>query len=200
MFKGYKQADKNVGSFIEDWFVTGDLARQDEDGYFWMTGRAKDLIIRGGHNIDPKIIEDTFAEHPAVGLAAAVGQPDSYAGELPCLYLTLAEGVSEVDLEDLVQYGRDNIAERAANPVSIEVLQEMPLTAVGKIFKPTLRECATERVVSETLKDVAPDAGVRVTTDPTKGLVATVSLGGENTKRDRVQKALAEFTFACEIV
>lgn len=75
----------------------------------------------------------------------------------------------------------------------------MPLTAVGKIFKPTLRERATERVFRSVLKDVAPEAGVSATTDPARGLVATITLGRENVQRDRVQRALAEFTVACDI-
>ncbi len=72
------------GLFVDDdWINTGDLGRQDADGYFFITGRAKDLIIRSGHNIDPRLIEHVLQSHPDVDLAAAVGMPDTYAGELP---------------------------------------------------------------------------------------------------------------------
>ncbi len=71
------------------WFNTGDLGRLDAEGYLWLTGRAKDIIIRGGHNIDPATIEEALHRHPAVELAAAVGRPDRYAGELPVVYVQL---------------------------------------------------------------------------------------------------------------
>ena len=84
VFPGYKDEKANRGIWIGDgWLDTGDLARQDADGRFWLTGRQKDLIIRGGHNIDPSMIEEAMMRHPAVQMAAAVGKPDAYAGELP---------------------------------------------------------------------------------------------------------------------
>ena len=77
VFAGYLQASKNAGIWVDgDWFNTGDLGRMDADGYIWLTGRSKDLIIRGGHNIDPQMIEEALHKHPAVALAAAVGKPD----------------------------------------------------------------------------------------------------------------------------
>ena len=88
VFKGYLDPRHNAGVFIdidgECWLNTGDLGRRDTDGYFWLTGRKKELIIRGGHNIDPRTIEDALASHPGVGLAAAIGSPDAYAGEIAC--------------------------------------------------------------------------------------------------------------------
>ena len=74
------------------WVNSGDLGRLDADGYLWITGRAKDLVIRGGHNIDPAPIEEIMFQHPAVGFAAVVGQPDAYAGELPVGYVQLKPG------------------------------------------------------------------------------------------------------------
>ena len=199
VFKGYKQVEKNEGAFIDDWFITGDLARQDAQGYFWMTGRAKDLIIRGGHNIDPKVIEDAFSTHPAIDLAAAVGQPDAYAGELPCLCVTLAEGVSDVDINELKQFGRDHISERAANPVHIEVLEEMPLTAVGKIFKPRLRELSAKRVIGEVISEFASNADVEAFTDPARGLVVKINTQGEVQAIESISNALSEFTVSYEV-
>ena len=93
VFPGYKEERANRGIWIGDgWLDTGDLARQDVDGRFWLTGRQKDLIIRGGHNIDPSMIEEAMMAHPAVQLAAAVGKPDAYAGELPVVYVALRPG------------------------------------------------------------------------------------------------------------
>src|SRR5260370_8533863 len=90
VFGGYLNDAHNEGAFVDgDWVNSGDLGRLDADGYLWITGRAKDLVIRGGHNIDPAPIEDIMFQHPAVGLAAVVGHPDAYAGELPIRYLQL---------------------------------------------------------------------------------------------------------------
>ena len=87
---GYVDDEANKGILLPDgWFNSGDLGRIDADGYLWITGRAKDIIIRGGHNIDPTVIEDTLLKHPEVVLAAAVSMPDSYAGELPVAYVQL---------------------------------------------------------------------------------------------------------------
>ncbi len=82
---------------------TGDLGRIDADGYLWITGRAKDLIIRGGHNIDPAEIEEALAGHEAVAFAGAIGQPDAFAGELPCAYVELVDGASVTE-EELMDF------------------------------------------------------------------------------------------------
>ena len=79
-----------LGKLVDGWLDTGDLGPLDEDGFVYLTGRAKDLIIRGGHNIDPAIIEDALLAHPQVTAAAAVGRPDVHAGEVPVAYVTLA--------------------------------------------------------------------------------------------------------------
>ena len=73
---------------------TGDLGRLDADGYLWITGRAKDLIIRGGHNIDPGMIEEALMAHPAVAFVGAIGQPDAHSGELPAAYVELCAGAA----------------------------------------------------------------------------------------------------------
>lgn len=144
--------DHRPGSFTSDgWLRTGDLGRIDDDGYLWITGRQKDLIIRGGHNIDPAIIEEPAYQHPAVQLAAAIGRPDKYAGELPILFIQLKPGAraSEQELEEFL---RPRIVERAAMPKSITVLQEIPLSGPGKISKLLLRRRAIGGVFREELE------------------------------------------------
>ncbi len=147
----YTEDAKNKGLFAAGTHLrTGDLGRMDEDGYLWITGRAKDLIIRGGHNIDPAEIEEALAGHEAVAFVGAIGQPDSYAGELPCAYVELVDG-AEVGIDELMAYAKKHIHEKAALPKHIEVLDELPKTAVGKVFKPDLRKSAIMRVYNAAL-------------------------------------------------
>ncbi|MEH3039166.1 MAG: AMP-binding protein [Sphingomonas paucimobilis] len=153
VFLGYRSAAHDRGIWIDHpdgrrWLNTGDLARIDADGYLWLTGRAKDLIIRGGHNIDPAVIEDALLRHPAVLLAAAVGRPDAHAGEVPVAFVQLRPG-AEVDEATLLSFAESTIDERAARPKSVRVLPALPLTAVGKIFKPELRRLAADEVADE---------------------------------------------------
>ncbi len=118
----------------------------DEQGRLHLSGRAKDLIIRGGHNIDPKVIEDALGSHPAVDLCAAVGAPDAYAGELPVAFVTLKTG-AHVSEDELLAFTVSRVDEAPAKPKSVTVLAHMPVTNVGKIYKPTLRTLATATVV-----------------------------------------------------
>ena len=156
VFAGYVQEEQNTGLWVADgWLHTGDLARQDKDGYFWLSGRSKDLIIRGGHNIDPAVIEEALYTHPAVALAAAVGKPDAYAGELPVAYVVLKSGATVTE-QALLDYAQQMVKERAAIPKGIVILDQMPLTTVGKIFKPPLRSDAVRRVYAEALSSVLP--------------------------------------------
>jgi hypothetical protein len=139
VFPGYLRAKDNEGAWLAPgWFNTGDLGYLDQNGFLRLTGRAKDLIIRGGHNIDPAMIEEALAKPPAVALAAAVGQPDEHAGELPVAYVTLKPDCA-APAEALLDKARELVPERADVPVRIEVLQHMPLTPIGKIAKTELR-------------------------------------------------------------
>lgn len=194
VFPGYKQLEKNADAFIDDWLISGDLARQDTEGYFWMTGRSKDLIIRGGHNIDPKAIEDALSEHPAVSLVGAVGQPDSYAGELPCAYITVTE---DTDMESLKAYARAHIPERAAVPVHLEILDSMPMTAVGKIFKPDLRTMACNRVLTQALVEAGIEASVDSFNDKQRGLVARLQVATRD--EDKAKETLGQFALSYDL-
>jgi fatty-acyl-CoA synthase len=158
VFKGYVEAAHNQGIWIQgDWFNSGDLGRMDEDGYFWLTGRKKELIIRGGHNIDPGMIEEVLYQLPDVALAAAVGRPDPHAGEVPVAFVQLVEG-SRMSEDALLAHAAANVGERAAVPKAIHVIDAIPLTPVGKIFKPALRWQLIEWVFSRELEALGDSA------------------------------------------
>jgi acyl-CoA synthetase (AMP-forming)/AMP-acid ligase II len=196
VFEGstYTEVDKNRGLFAEGRYLrTGDLGRIDADGYLWITGRAKDLIIRGGHNIDPAVIEEALSGHPAVSFVGAIGQPDAFAGELPCAYVELVKGAT-VTVDDLFSHAAGHIQERAAVPKHIEILAELPKTAVGKIFKPDLRRMAIARVYGEALEAAGVAASVaEVVEDKKRGLVARLARTGPVTD-DQVLQVLGQFT------
>ncbi|WP_374641479.1 acyl-CoA synthetase [Tabrizicola sp.] len=172
----YTEADKNRELFAEGRFLrTGDLGRLDADGYLFITGRAKDLIIRGGHNIDPAIIEEALMGHEAVAVVGAIGQPDAHAGELPCAYVELVAG-STATVEDLMAYAAQHIHERAALPKHLEILPELPKTAVGKVFKPDLRRLAITRTYDAALAEAGLPARVAaMIEDRKRGLVAQIA-------------------------
>ena len=179
VFSGYLDPVHNQGAFIEPgWVNSGDLGRLDEDGYLWITGRAKDLIIRGAHNIDPLPVEEAFYQHPAVALVALVGQPDAYAGELPVAYVQLKPGTQATPAE-LLEHVRSRAPERASVPVAVLLVEAIPLTGVGKVFKPQLRWDAAQRVFAQTLAPLAQEgvqATVSVGAHGTHGTLATVTL------------------------
>ena len=198
VFPGYLRDEDNRKAWAEEgWFNTGDLCRIDADGYVWLTGRAKDLIIRGGHNIDPQMIEDVLATHPDVALAAAVGQPDAYAGELPMAFVEARPGTAP-DPEALIAFCRKHIAERAAVPVRIEVLKALPVTAVGKTFKPELRLRAIEHVLTKALAEESIPATVSAATNKKLGTLARVKLDDPGQKGE-AEQLLGKVAVSCEV-
>lgn len=189
VFKGYLQAGKNAGIWVDgDWFNTGDLGRMDADGYIWLTGRSKDLIIRGGHNIDPQLIEEALHKHPAVALAAAVGKPDEKAGELPVVYVQLKPGLQASEAE-LLAHAAAHIPERAAIPKDVWIIEAIPLTAVGKTFKPSLRFDAIRRTYEQALSELSGNLRVEVLSDERLGQVAHIHLA---TKDAALAQAVTE--------
>ena len=192
----YTQADKNADLYHEvgnrHYLRTGDLGRIDAEGYIFITGRAKDLIIRGGHNIDPAEIEEALAGHAAVAMVGAIGQPDAHSGEMPCAYVELVSGAS-ITPEELRDYAREKIAERAALPRYVEILDELPKTAVGKVFKPDLRRRAIRRVFDGVLEEAGVAARVaEVVEDKKRGLVARID-GRKADEEQKVAQILGEF-------
>lgn len=157
-----------LDALVDGWLNTGDLAHLDADGYIYLHGRAKDLIIRSGHNIDPAVIEEVLLTCPGVTGAAAVGRPDVHAGEVPVAYVTLAAGASITE-EEIMAWATSRVPERVAVPKSVTILEELPLTAVGKPYKPPLRADAVRRVLTSALDGVT---GVRsVTTTVCDGVI-----------------------------
>lgn len=189
----YTEAEKNANLYHFDKYLrTGDLGRFDEDGYLWITGRAKDLIIRGGHNIDPAEIEEALLGHEAVAFAGAIGQPDAHSGEVPCAFVELVDGASVTE-EELLEYCTVHVHERAAQPKHMTILTELPKTAVGKVFKPDLRKNAITRIYNGALEKAGVDARVvSVIDDKKRGLVAQLDANGSS--EDDVSTVLGTFT------
>ncbi|MEQ6901502.1 acyl-CoA synthetase [Nocardioides sp. YIM 152588] len=181
-----------LGKLVDGWLDTGDLGRVDAEGFLHLTGRAKDLIIRGGHNIDPAVIEDVLLDHPQVTGASAVGMPDPHSGEVPVAYVTVASAVPE---EELVAWARERVAEAAAAPKAVNVVDALPVTAVGKPFKPTLRADAARRAVTAALAD---QAGVREVTAaaPDGSVVVTVAVDAQAVDEAAVKTILDGFALA----
>ena len=198
VFPGYLRERDNQGIWLQPgWLNTGDLGYLDADGYLHLTGRAKDLIIRGGHNIDPAMVEDALQRHPAVALAAAVGQPDEHAVELPVAYVTLKPG-ARADAESLQAAARELVPERAAVPVRVEVLAQLPLTAVGKVAKAELRLRAAEHVLNQLLAQHALAARVSLHSDAARGSV--VRLACSEGDRAPAQALLARFPYPIDLI
>ena len=197
--KTYTEVEKNKDLFYNEKFLrTGDLGRIDPDGYLWITGRAKDLIIRGGHNIDPAEIEEALLGHEAVAFAGAIGQPDVHAGEIPCVYVELVDGAS-VTPDALKSFCEETVHERAAHPKHVEILPELPKTAVGKVFKPDLRKRAIMRIFDAALEKADVAARVdSVMDDKKRGLVAKVSANGAD--EAAIGKVLDGFTNKWDMV
>ncbi|MBV8619556.1 MAG: acyl-CoA synthetase [Curvibacter sp.] len=161
LFSGFLDPADTARAFTADgWLATGDLGFVDGEGRLHISGRSKDLIIRSGHNIDPKVIEDAVSAHPAVQLCAAVGAPDAYAGELPVAYVTLVPG-QQVSEAELLDFAAAHVDEAPARPRHVTVIEHMPMTNVGKIFKPDLRELATRAVLTELAAQTAAGLGLQ---------------------------------------
>ena len=148
VFPGYVDPIHNVGVLTDSgWLVTGDIGYLTKDERLVLTGRAKDLIVRSGHNIDPAAIEDVANNFAGVQISSAVGMPDQYAGEVPILFVAPAPGQA-IDLSGLQIHLERNITEPPAKPKRVVVLEGLPVTAVGKIFKPALRDLAIKEKVT----------------------------------------------------
>ncbi|GHF97895.1 long-chain-fatty-acid--CoA ligase [Deinococcus piscis] len=143
VMKGYWQRPDETAKTLREyggqtWLLTGDIARMDADGFFYIVDRKKDLIIASGYNIYPREVEEVLYAHPAVLEAAVVGVPDEYRGESVHAAVVFKEGQSASE-DDLIQYCRRHLSPYKA-PRSVEVRQELPKTAVGKVLRRELRD------------------------------------------------------------
>jgi acetyl-CoA synthetase len=141
MFRGYlHQPERYERAFVGEWYVSGDLARRDADGYLWFVGRADDVIKSAGHLIGPFEVESTLIEHPAVVEAGAIGKPDPVAGEVVKAFVSLADGYEPDDAlrSDLVAFARSRLGAAVA-PREIEFDQHLPHTRSGKIMRRLLK-------------------------------------------------------------
>lgn len=199
---GYRDPGHNAGVFDGGVLNSGDLGYKDEQGRIYVAGRSKDLIIRSGHNIDPAMIENAMSTHASVALAAAVGQPDAYAGELPVCFVELHTG-AEVSEADLHAHAQGSIDERPAWPKHIYVVDTIPLTTVGKIYKPSLRCDAAKRKVTDLVHgDMAlSGAEVEVVDGGSRGMRVTVTLAEKDQSSvSELEKLLADYLFESRVL
>ncbi len=198
IFQGYTERAFNDEIFVEPgWLNTGDLGHLDDEGYLFLTGRSKDVIIRGGHNIDPSVIEAAAMEHPDISFSAAVGQPDAYAGEIPVLFVSPKPGRT-MESAEVKEFVCQRIVEPQARPKRVLIIDPMPVTAVGKVFKPKLRLIAAQTLYKDLLKEFE-DLEIETDTDPKKGMVLRIS-GITAEEMDSIKDLLAPFNVCCEFV
>jgi fatty-acyl-CoA synthase len=203
---GYVDPRHDKAARTDDgWLMTGDLGRIDEEGYIYVTGRAKDVIIRGGHNIDPALIEEPLLRMPEVLHCAAVGKPDAYAGELPIAYVQLVPGAT-LTSETILAHLAKNISERAAVPKEIFVIDKMPLTGIGKPMKNVLRQEAAERTFLALFTQatgLADGIGVTLQESALHGTKLSIRLRCPAAIKDRaceqIKATMASFATAYEI-
>ncbi|MEM6583376.1 MAG: AMP-binding protein [Pseudomonadota bacterium] len=146
LFLGYKdEPEKTAESFLGDWYITGDRAQVDEDGYYWFVSRADDVIISAGYRIGPFEVESALIEHPAVAESAVVGSPDEQRGEVVKAYVVVAPGHEADDaLVDTLKEHVKSVTAPYKYPRLIEFVQELPKTVSGKIRRIELRERARQ--------------------------------------------------------
>jgi len=136
--RGYWKIPQLTAEAIRDgWVYTGDLARQDDEGYYYIVGRKRDLIITGGYNVYPREIEEVLYIHPAVYEAAVVGMPDETKGEIPKAFITLKPG-QQTSEKEIIDFCQKNLAPYKI-PRQVEILSELPKSSTGKILTRALK-------------------------------------------------------------
>ena len=189
---GYTDPRRDAGTFDDGWLSSGDIGHLDAEGRVFVTGRSKDVIIRGAHNIDPGLIESVLLRHPAVMMAAAVGEPDAYAGELPVAFVALKPGAHATP-DELVAFAAPLIAERPAMPKRIHIVPSLPMTAVGKVYKPALRAQAARQALLAQLEAKALGASVRVVVNESVGGLAVGFFVCDATAESAVRELMKPF-------
>jgi len=157
MFQAYwKDEERYNSKFVNGWYITGDRARRDEDGYFWFIGRADDVINTAGHLVGPFEVESALIEHPAVAEAGVIGKPDPIAMEVVKAFVSLKEGYEPSDelRRELMGFARGKLAAGVA-PREIDFIPSLPKTRSGKIMRRLLkaRELGLPEGDTSTLED-----------------------------------------------
>lgn len=135
----WNRPDANASAFIDGWFLTGDVGYLDPEGFLFLVDRRSDLIISGGFNVYPQLIEQAIYEHPSVDEAVVIGVQDAYRGESAKAFVKLKAGASALTLKDLRAFLADKLG-RHELPTALELRTELPKTAVGKLSRLALRE------------------------------------------------------------
>lgn len=143
LFAGYLKRPQLNAVDADGWFDTGDIAYIDDEGYIRISGRSKDVVIRGGENVPVVEIENLLYKHPAISLVAVVGYPDRRFGERVCAFVALKPGCS-FTFEDMTAYLTEQQVTKTYFPERLEVLEQMPQTPSGKLQKFKLREMARQ--------------------------------------------------------
>jgi len=144
IMKGYWNLLEETAAVLRDgWLYTGDIGKMDEDGYFFITDRKKDLIKYKGYSVYPRELEDLLYEHPAVKLCAVVGKPDKVSGEIPKAFIVLREGTTATE-EEIKKFVKTKVAPYKAIR-EVEIRTELPMSVVGKVLRRTLREEEKEK-------------------------------------------------------
>ena len=160
LFQGYLGGVERDSYLTGDgWLITGDLGSVGADGLLRLRGRSKDVIIRSGHNIDPQVIEQALERHPAVKACAAVGAPDPYAGELPVAFVALHPGATAGEAE-LQAFAAAGVDEAPARPRYVRILDALPTTNVGKVYKPRMRSMARQAYAQALVQQAHDDRGL----------------------------------------
>jgi cyclohexanecarboxylate-CoA ligase len=147
MIEYFNDDEQTAALFTPEGFSrSGDLGRMDQDGYVRVTGRLKDIIIRGGMNISVREIEDHLVRHPAIADVAVVGMPDERLGEKACAYVVLADPSAALTLNDITDYLRAQKLATQKLPERLEIVSALPMTATGKVQKHILRADIMEKL------------------------------------------------------
>ena len=136
----YNRPEENAKAFVDGWFLTGDVGHMDDNGFFFLVDRKKDMIISGGFNVYPATIEDAVYEHPDVAECAVIGIPDPYRGQAAKVFLTLKPGAADLTYAALKDFLKDRVG-RHEMPAALEIRDTLPKTPVGKLSR---RELADE--------------------------------------------------------
>jgi acetyl-CoA synthetase len=163
MFRAYyRDPERYARSFGDGWYLSGDLATRDADGYFWFVGRADDVIKSAGHLVGPFEVESGLTEHPAVAEAAVIGLPDPILGEAVAAFVVLRPGFEAgPELErDILAHARQRLGAQVA-PRTLRFVEELPHTRSGKVMRRLLRarELGLPEGDLSTLEQAEPDEG-----------------------------------------